>query len=233
MKTYPRPSTSRRVELYLQKAIELLSGRLRGLISAADPALRVATWSTSNDDLVALADYLVDLGALKSRPGGQQYLLTAKGHIIFEEMSGARAASVQAFVAMWFDPSMDEVYSAGFKKAITAAGYEPFRIDRKDYDGKIDDEIVAEIRRSAFLVADFTDHRGGVYYETGFAHGLGKRVIFTCRADELSKLHFDVRQYNTIVWSAVSDLLAPLQNRILALFGAGPLNRDAKPIPLR
>jgi hypothetical protein len=158
--------------------------------------------------------------------------LVAKAHILYEEMIDKRATSSQAFVAMWFDPSMDDVYESGFSAAIAASGYSPLRIDRKEHDRKIDDQIIAEIRRSAFVVADFTGHRGGVYYEAGFAHGLGRSVILTCRRNELSKLHFDVRQYNTIPWDTPGDLVAPLQNRILALFGAGILKPDAKPIPI-
>jgi hypothetical protein len=47
----------------------------------------------------------------------------------------------------------------------------------------------------------------------------------------MDKLHFDVRQYNTIAWERAQDIVAPLQNRILALFGAGPIKPDARPIP--
>ena len=65
---------------------------------------------------------------------------------------------------------------------IEDAGYEAVRIDEKEHTNKIDDEIIAEIRRSRFVVADFTQGkdgaRGGVYYEAGFAHGLGIEVIF-------------------------------------------------------
>ena len=57
---------------------------------------------------------------------------------------------------MWFDLSMDEAYQNGIQPAIEDAGYEAVRIDRKDHNNKIDDEIIAEIRRSRFLVADFT-----------------------------------------------------------------------------
>jgi len=111
------------------------------------------------------------------------------------------------------------------------AGYESLRIDRKEHDKKMDDQIIAEIRRSAFVVADLTEHRGGVYYEAGFAHGLGRNVIFTCQREHMDKLHFDVRQYNTIGWERAQDIVVPLQNRILALFGAGPIKPDARPIP--
>jgi hypothetical protein len=69
-----------------------------------------------------------------------------------------------------------------------------------DIANKIDDEIIAQIRRSRFIVADFTGHRGGVYYEAGFAQGIGLEVVWTCERKEIKKLHFDVRQYNCLTW---------------------------------
>jgi hypothetical protein len=53
----------------------------------------------------------------------------------------------------------------------------------------VDDEIIAEIRRSRFLVADFTCEpekvRGGVYFETCFAMGLNIPIIWTCKDTSL------------------------------------------------
>src|SRR5271165_407541 len=123
-------------------------------------------------------------------------------------MANTRGLRSQAFVAMWFAPQMMDAYEHGFEIAIGGAGYSALRIDRKEHDGKIDDQIIAEIRRSAFVVADFSGHRGGVYYEAGFAHGLGRRVIFTCKQAEIDKLHFDIRQYNTILWTTPNEIVA-------------------------
>ncbi|MFZ4580557.1 MAG: hypothetical protein ACOYOB_19405 [Myxococcota bacterium] len=64
--------------------------------------------------------------------------------------------SSQAAVAMWFDKSMDDVFDEAIKPAIGAAGYVALRIDRKDHNNRIDDEIELEIKRSAFVVADMT-----------------------------------------------------------------------------
>ncbi len=128
--------------------------------------------------------------------------------------------SSQSFIAMWFHESMAEAFEKGIKPAVEDAGYEPLRIDRKEHINKIDDEIIAEIRRSRFLVADFTHGedgaRGGVYYEAGFAHGLGIPVIFTCREDAVDTLHFDTNHYNHIVWSTPEELRERLRNRIRA-----------------
>ena len=121
---------------------------------------------------------------------------------------------------------MDESYRNGVAPAVRDAGYNPLRIDQKEHINKIDDEIIAEIRRSKFLISDFTQGsdgaRGGVYYEAGFAHGLGLPVIFTCRGDSLDNLHFDTNHYNHIVWTNSADLREKLTQRILAVMGTGP-----------
>ena len=65
-------------------------------------------------------------------------------------------------------------------------------INQMEHVGKIDDEIIAQIRSSAFLVADFTGHRGGVYFEAGYAMGRDLPVpVWTCRKDEMAQLHFE------------------------------------------
>ena len=137
--------------------------------------------------------------------------------------------SQQAFVAMWFDDSMQATYEKGIAPAIRDAGYKPLRIDQKEHLKKIDDAIIAEIRRSRFLVADFTQGddgaRGGVYYEAGFAHGLNIPVIFTCRADVIDDVHFDTRQYNHITWKSPDELREKLARRISATIGDGPFKR--------
>jgi len=216
------PDVARRVELYLGAAIDTLHGRLQGRFTSVAPILKVASWSQSNEDAAALAQHLVKRGAVEHTQTGSEYRLLTEGHLIYEQMRGQRTAIGQAFVAMWFDAGMTDLYVNGLSKAIEGAGYDAARVDRIHNDAKIDDQIIAEIRRSAFVVADFTGHRGGVYYEAGFAHGLGKRVVFTCKKDAVKDLHFDVRQYATIEWETHAGVIAPLRNRILALFGAGP-----------
>ena len=125
---------------------------------------------------------------------------------------------------MWFDGSMQKPFEDGIRLAIIDAGYTPLRIDQKEHANKIDDEIIAEIRKSKFLVADLTGNRGGVYYEAGFAYGLGLTVIYCCREDALKDVHFDIRQFNTIVWSEPSELRTALKTRIEAILGHGPKN---------
>lgn len=122
----------------------------------------------------------------------------------------------QVFVAMSFHKSLDQAWTDGLKLGIEDCGYSALRVDAKEHNEKICDVIVAEIRQSKFLIADFTLHRNGVYFEAGLMMGLGRPVIFTCRNDELGKAHFDTRQYNHIAWDAPADLREKLKRRIQA-----------------
>jgi hypothetical protein len=153
--------------------------------------------------------------------------LTAKGWDRVDDLKRGKLAEKpnQAFVAMWFSAEVQAAFTDGLKKGIMAAGYSPMRIDNSEHNNKIDDEIIAEIRKSRFLVADFTGSRGGVYFEAGFAVGLGMPVIWTCRKDKLdTDLHFDTRQYNHIDWQTPAELAERLQHRIEATIGRGTLS---------
>ena len=171
-------------------------------------------------------DYLEGQGWIKTE-AETLARLTVDGYAWLAELDEGGVPSSTAFVAMWFDDSMNEAYKRGIAQAIKDAGYEPIRIDRKEHANKIDDEIIAEIRRSRFVVADFTHGetgaRGGVYYEVGFAQGLGTPVIFTCRKDRINELHFDTRQFNHIDWENPGELRSRLANRISAILGDGPV----------
>ena len=195
--------------------------------------------SVNFDELMSLLNYLKKRDYIEHR-GFRNNLrgecsLTVEGYIRLEEIEKPNQDSTKVFVAMWFHPSMDKVWEKGIRPAITEAGYEPVRIDQKKHANKIDDEIIAEIRRSRFVVADFTHGeiddndlsnknrgaRGGVYYEAGFAHGLGIDVIFTCCKDQINAVHFDTRQYPHIRWSRPEELKNALKNHISALYGDG------------
>ena len=130
---------------------------------------------------------------------------------------------------------MDEAYERGIKPAIEAAGYEPRLIKEKDYLGGVVDEIMAEIRESRFVVADFTsspeaEARGGVYFEAGFAYGLDIPVFLTCRKGCKAGVHFDIGHLNRLEWETPEDLRKQLKNSIEALLGRGPMERsDGRP----
>jgi hypothetical protein len=202
----------------------------------ADTEYLLAASETDNlEELSELLQMLVKLGYLD----GEGYLgesveakLSVAGWSEIEKLGQQAPNSSQAFVAMWFNETTEDAFYRGIAPAIAAVGYEAIRIDKKEHNNKIDDEIVAEIRRSRFLIADFTCEkgkvRGGVYYEAGFAQGLGVPVIWTCRDSSMDDLHFDTRQYAHIVWKSPDDLYEQLKNRIGATIGDGPLPKKPR-----
>lgn len=117
---------------------------------------------------------------------------------------------------MSFDRSLDSAWVDGLRLAIEDCGFAALRVDAKEHNEKICDVIMAEIRKSKFLVADFTLHKSGVYFEAGLMMGLGRPVIFTCREDQLKEAHFDTRQYSHIVWKTPEELREKLKRRIQA-----------------
>ena len=133
---------------------------------------------------------------------------------------------------MWFDKSRDDAFLRGIKPAIEEA-HKPEvnviakRVDYDEHNNKICDHIVSEIRRSRYAVIDVTDNNGGnggAYYEGGFAQGLGIPVIWAVEKAFFANnsLHFDVRQYNAVVYESISDLKKRLEMRIKATI---PLNQ--------
>ena len=191
--------------------------------------------STSEEEIGFLVNYLLNRGWLDAHDGiprvniGPYYLpvifrVTVDG---YSHIGGLHTVtdSSQAFVAMWLSDAVKEAYDQGIALAIEDSGYKPFLITGKEYIDKIEDEIIAEIKRSRFLVADFSHGddgvRGSVYYEAGFAHGLNRPVIFACR--EGSTLHFDTNHFNHIIWTSPEELRQKLRHRILHVIGEGPL----------
>ena len=198
-------------------------------VDSSDPSALAWSESIEDSEVFYLASYLEEKNCLKGRFSidcSFSGVVTVDGFSLIADQA-TNVDLAQAFVAMWFDSSMDDAYYQGIEPAIREAGYKALRIDQKQHNNKIDDEIIAEIRRSKFLVADFTQGedgaRGGVYYEAGFAHGLGLKVIFTCWKEAIEKVHFDTNHYNHVLWATPEDLHKGVKDRILAEFGQGPL----------
>lgn len=221
------------LQLWPKTPVELLGESLLNLSyrvpHPAEPVRLAPTdcWLVYSHDVTSetyVVEQLCDLGYLKfltadpdTSYATRLYAIQAKGWEKLVAMrSDEKSSRRQAFVAMWFAPEMAEVFEKGIRPAVEHDGTKCVRIDLKEHNNKICDEIIAEIRRSRYVVADFTGNRGGVYYEAGFAAGLSLPVIWTVREDFLPKVHFDTRQYNHIVYASHDDLRPKLLNRIRA-----------------
>jgi len=136
------------------------------------------------------------------------YALTFEGWNRYETIKNAEAQSRTAFMAMKFDPELEIVVSKYFKPAVTKTGFELRLLTDGQPAGLIDDQLRVALRTSRFVLADLTHENKGAYWEAGFAEGLGKPVIYTCRKDVWDdfddngnrKIHFDTNHLVTIIW---------------------------------
>ena len=124
---------------------------------------------------------------------------------------------------MSFSPEMLAIYESHIAPAIRAAGYDSLHVGKVEFTGDIIEEIMRQVRRSRFIVADFTEQKHGVYWEAGFALGMGLPVLWTCRQEFVGKCHFDTNHFNHIVWTQPDELAIALTRRIEAMIGHGPV----------
>lgn len=138
------------------------------------------------------------------------------------------AVSDQVFVACKFDEAVLSVVNDYIKPAVIDAGYKYVIVNNEEFVGRIDDKIIAEIRKSKFIIADLTGHKPNVYYEAGYAMGHGIPVLLTCKRTgkkKMDQIHFDISPYNCIYWkqNQLDEFRNRVQNRIEAVFGQGPV----------
>jgi nucleoside 2-deoxyribosyltransferase len=211
----------------LLKAIEVLTDYPgREVVLIPEHAVSLA-WAKNEEELEYYLKSLIDRGLLEIANADRRTLadplypvvITAKGWEHLETEKSNFSSKSQVFVAMSFDKELLPVYEKAIMPAIQATGHQPCRVDSTPHLDRIDAKIIAEIRNSKFVVADVTQQKTGVYYEAGFACGLGLPVIWCVRKDDLQNVHFDTRQYNHIVWESESELREKLEDFILATIG--------------
>ena len=180
-------------------------------------AVPFSVGALDENDVRGLLGLLVERGLIRrdSVLGDLACHLTATGWDAYEALARG-SDSNQVFVAMSFDPELNEVFDIGMEPVIRGLGLTPMILRKKAHNNRIDAEIEAEIRKSALLIADVTQNKPGVYYEAGLARGWGIPVIWTVHKDEMDNktVHFDTRQFLHIVWTTPQDLAEQLKPHI-------------------
>jgi len=157
------------------------------------------SWATNEEELIYYLRNLVERNLLRLSSKDHEAInnllniveITSSGWEFLEKNSKIASISDQAFVAMSFSPDLELVWKNGIKKAIEKAGYKAYRVDSEPHADRIDIKIITEIKNSRFLVADVTEQKQRVYFEAGYALGLGLPVLWLCRRDDLENAHFD------------------------------------------
>ena len=99
------------------------------------------------------------------------------------------------FVIMAFRDDMEPIFE-GIRDAGGALGLTVKRVKDLQGDYRITDQIITMIDSARFVVADLTHERPNVYFELGYARGLGKTVVTIAR--EGTAVHFDVKDWTYI-----------------------------------
>jgi uncharacterized protein YbaR (Trm112 family) len=140
--------------------------------------------------------------AMKSH-GEADVTLSFKGWEHYENLLEGSGKYRKAFMAMKYGESeLDKVFNDILKPSVAQAGFGLFRLDEVPHAGLIDDRMRVEIQNSDFLIADLTHANAGAYWEAGYAEGLGKPVIYTCKKQifDAEKTHFDTNHHLTVLW---------------------------------
>jgi predicted HTH transcriptional regulator len=126
---------------------------------------------------------------------------------------------LKGFVAMSFrdeeEPSLIDYYKA-MERAVkrTKLPIEITRMDLKEGDYEISQQIMIEIKSADFVIADFSLNSHNVYFEIGYARGVGKRIIQTSRKD--TPLQFDVNHWRTLIYRNATELEEKLISELIA-----------------
>ena len=73
------------------------------------------------------------------------------------------------------------------------------RVDEQDFDGFMIDRIYNQMAKADLIISDLTGRNPNVFYETGFAHGIGKKpILLTQKAEDIP---FDLKHYPHIIYN--------------------------------
>ncbi len=118
------------------------------------------------------------------------------------------------FVLMPFANEFDDVYKLGIKTACQEAGTYCERVDEQIFTESILERVYNQIAKCDLIISDMSGRNPNVFYETGYAHALGKQVILLTQ--NVNDIPFDMKHYPHIVYDRnnISQLKTELIKRV-------------------
>jgi hypothetical protein len=120
------------------------------------------------------------------------------------------------FVAMPIGPAnpYDDVLDA-IKETCNRCGLTAERVDEAQTNERITDRILESIRKAEYIIVDLTESRPNVFYEAGYAQGIGKVPIYIAKKG--TELEFDLKDYPVIFFDSYRKLKENLEERLRGL----------------
>lgn len=113
------------------------------------------------------------------------------------------------FVLMPFN----DIYELGIKAACNNVDTYCERVDEQIFTDSILQRIYNQIAKADIIVADMSEVNANVFYEVGYAHALGKRVILLTKDSD--DIPFDLTHYPHIIYEdSIVNLKSELERRI-------------------
>jgi|SRR5271165_3342858 len=95
------------------------------------------------------------------------------------------------------------------------------RVDEQPGSGLVIREIAELIERAEFIICDLADEKPNVYYELGYAHGVGNQdTDILLIAKEETILHFDVAPLRVQFYSSTENLRTIVSSGLKAMMKA-------------
>lgn len=110
----------------------------------------------------------------------------------------SKVMKAEIFVLMPFAKRFTEIYRLGIKEPMEQMGFRCNRVDEIQFTGNIIDHVYFRIENATIIIADMTGMNPNVFYEVGYAHGLGKNVILLTQ--KIEDIPFDLRAKKHIIY---------------------------------
>jgi len=106
----------------------------------------------------------------------------------------------QAFVVMQFTQPYDALFDDVIAPVAVREGFSAYRAADVHRPGVILEDIVEGLGESDVVVAEITPPNENVFYEIGYAHAVGKPIIFLAEKSFRNKLPFDISGHRVIFY---------------------------------
>ena len=148
--------------------------------------------------ILFINDVLVSATSIQVPKGPVSVFMQGDGEIKVRNVEIA-VKKPDCFVVMQFTDAFNALFTEVIRPTCEKYGYKVIRADDYHTSGLIIEDIIRSIRESSIVIADITPDNPNVFYELGYAHGIGKPTILLSDKKR-DHLPFDLAGYRTIFY---------------------------------